>query len=45
VAEALARKGLDLQELYATVSEGSAKSLVVFTTSHNSKAVQMLRRH
>jgi hypothetical protein len=45
VAEALARKDLDLQELYATVSDGSTKSLVVFTTSHNSKAVQMLRGH
>ncbi len=45
VAEALARKDLDLQELYATVSDGSTKSLVVFTTSHNNKAVQMLRGH
>ncbi len=45
VAEALARKDLDLQELYATVSEESTKSLVVFTTSHNNKAVQMLRGH
>ncbi|MEA1871317.1 MAG: ACT domain-containing protein [Candidatus Bipolaricaulota bacterium] len=45
VAEALARKDLDLQELHATVSEGSTKSLVVFTTSHNNKAVQMLCGH
>jgi hypothetical protein len=45
VAEALARKDLDLQELHATVSEESTKSLVVFTTSHNNKAVQMLRGH
>jgi len=27
------------------VSDGSTKSLVVFTTSHNNKAVQMLRGH
>lgn len=45
VAEALARKDLAIEELYVTVSEGSAKGLVVFTTSHNSKAVQMLRGH
>lgn len=45
VVEALARKDLDLEELYATVSEESRTSLVVFTTSHNSKAVQMLRGH
>ncbi len=45
VAEALARKDIDITELYATVTEGSSKSLVVCNTSHNGKAVQILRKH
>ncbi len=43
VTEALARKEIDIQDLYASVSEGTPKALVVFTCSNNSKAVQMLR--
>jgi len=43
VTEALARKAIDIQDLYATVPEGAPKALVVFTCSNNSKAVQMLR--
>lgn len=44
VSEALARKGIAIEDLYATVPEGSTTGLVVFQTSHNGKAVQMLRR-
>jgi len=44
VSEALARKGIAIEELYATVPEGQTSGLVVFNTSHNGKAVQMLRR-
>lgn len=40
---ALARKDIDIEDLYATVPEGSPKALVVFTCSNNSKAVLMLR--
>lgn len=43
VTEALARKEIDIHELYATAAEGAAKALVVFTCSNNGKAVQMLR--
>ncbi|MCD5417531.1 ACT domain-containing protein [Candidatus Bipolaricaulota bacterium] len=45
VAEALARKDIDIEELYATITEGSSKSLVVCSTSHNGKAIQLLRKH
>jgi len=44
VSEALARKGIAIGDLYATVPEGSTTGIVVFETSHNGKAVQMLRR-
>ena len=44
VIEALARKGIAIEELYATVPEGGTTGLVVFKTSHNSKTVQMLRK-
>jgi len=40
---ALARKEIDIEDLYATVPEGSPKALAVFTCSNNSKAVLMLR--
>ena len=43
VTEALARKQIDIQDLYASVAEGTHKALVVFTCSSNGKAVQMLR--
>ncbi|MCI2425621.1 hypothetical protein LM599_06510 [Candidatus Acetothermia bacterium] len=45
VAEALARKDIDIEELYATAPQESAKSLVVCHTSNNGKAVQILRKH
>jgi hypothetical protein len=45
VAAALARKELALTSLYATTLEESGKTLVVFTTSQNDKAVQVLRGH
>lgn len=45
VTAALARKEIDIGELYATATEGSSKALVVLTCSHNSKAVLMLRGH
>ncbi len=44
ISEALARKGIAIEELYVTVPENGGSGLVVFTTSHNSKAVQMLRK-
>jgi len=43
VSEALARKGLAVDELYATVSEDGAVGVVVFCTSNNRLAVQILR--
>lgn len=45
VAAALARKDLALTEMYATTLEESGKTLLVFTTSQNDKAVQVLRGH
>ena len=45
ITEALTRKGIDVEDLYASVSEGSSEALVVFTCSNNGKAVLMLRRH
>jgi len=43
VTAALARKDIDIEELYATATTGSAKALVVLTCSNNGKAVLMLR--
>jgi len=43
VAEALAREGIRIDDLYATVSTGIRTAAVVFTCSHNSKAVLMLQ--
>lgn len=43
VTEALARKEITIDDLYATVAEGAARALVIFTSSNNGKAVQMLR--
>ncbi len=43
VSDALARQDLGVQDLYATVTSDSEQSLVVFSSSHNSKAVQLLR--
>jgi len=45
ITAALARKDIDIEELYATAPEGSAKALVVLTCSNNGKAVLMLRGH
>ncbi|MCR4391230.1 MAG: ACT domain-containing protein [Candidatus Acetothermia bacterium] len=43
VTEALARQGLDIRYLYATASEEGHASLVVFSCTHNGKAVLLLR--
>jgi len=43
ITDALARQELDIHDLYATVTSDSQQSLVVFSSSHNSKAVQLLR--
>jgi len=43
VSEALARKEISLDELYATVSEEGSTGVVVFSCSDNGRAVQMLR--
>ncbi len=43
IADALARQGLDIHDLYATVTSDSDNSLVVFSCAHNGKAVQLLR--
>ncbi len=43
ITDVLARQNLDIQELYATVTSDSDQSLVVFSCSHNGKAVQLLR--
>ncbi len=43
VTDALARQNLDIRDLYATVTSDSDHSLVVFSCSHNGKAVQLLR--
>lgn len=45
ITAALARKDIDIEELYATATAGSAKALVVLTCSNNGKAVLMLRGH
>ncbi len=43
VSEALARKGISLIDLHATVSEEGSTGVVVFTCSDNGRAVQLLR--
>ncbi len=45
ITAALARKEIEIMELYTTVAEGSSQEMVVLTCSHNSKAVLMLRGH
>jgi len=43
VSEALARKDLEVIDLHAAVPETGSKGVVVFTTSNNAHAVQILR--
>lgn len=43
VTEVLARQGLDIRYLYASAFEAGQSSLVVFSCTNNSKAVQLLR--
>lgn len=45
IAEALARKEIAILDLYSTMSDTATTGVVVFTCTHNSKAVQMLRGH
>lgn len=45
VTDALARKEIAIIDLYATVSQSAGTVVVVFSSTHNGKAVQMLRRH
>ena len=45
VTEALARKGIGIDELYATVPLESTTGLVVLTCSDNELALQALRPH
>jgi len=45
VSEALARKEIAIDELYATVPQGTRTGLVVLTCSNNERALQALRRH
>jgi len=45
LADALGREGIDILDLYLTVARGAPSALLVFTSSHNGKAVQMLRGH
>ena len=45
VSEALARKEIAIDELYATVPQDGRTGLVVFTCSNNQQALQALRRH
>jgi hypothetical protein len=44
VSEALARKGISIDELYATVPQDGRTGLVVFTCSNNQQALQLLQR-
>ncbi len=44
VSEALARKDISIEELYATVPQDGRTGLVVFTCSNNQQALQLLRR-
>jgi hypothetical protein len=43
VTEALARRGITIDELHATVPEGGATGLVVLICSNNLHAMQLLR--
>ena len=43
ISEALARKEITIDELYATAPEEGASAVVVLTGPHNSRAVQLLR--
>lgn len=43
VTEALARREIDIEELYATVPGESTKGVVVFTCSNNGKAALMFK--
>ena len=43
ITEVLARQGLDIRYLYASAFESGHSTLVVFTCTNNSKAVQLLR--
>lgn len=45
LADALGREDIDIRDLYLTVARGATSALLVFTCSHNGKAVQMLRGH
>ncbi len=45
ITAALARKEIEIFELYTTVAEGSSQEMVVLTCSNNSKTVLMLRGH
>jgi hypothetical protein len=42
VSEALARKGITIEDLYATVSDDAPTGVVVFACSNNSWAIQLL---
>lgn len=44
ITEALARRGLDIRYLYAS-AEDASHTLVVFSCTHNGKAVLLLREH
>jgi len=44
VSEALARKDMSIDELYATVPQDGRTGLVVFTCSDNQRALQLMRR-
>lgn len=43
ITEALARQGLDIRYLYASAAEDTPHTLVVFSCTHNGKAVLLLR--
>jgi len=45
VSEALARKEIEIDELYATVPQQGRTGLVVLNCSDNLRALQALRRH
>ncbi len=45
LADALGRDGIDILDLYLTVARNATSALLVFTSSNNGKAVQMLRGH
>lgn len=43
ITEALARQGLDIHYLYASASDASQSSVVVFSCTNNGRAVLLLR--